>query len=126
MLENKAYVELYKGKSNGIVAFATVFYKGLRINNISVRKRRSGEIYLDFPFTYRKKNGEFVKDANGYTIKDYVINPLCMDVRKEIEDLVFPKVKVMLTLKMNELQNWNYEMYGVEKKRARRKKGEIE
>ena len=103
MLENKAYVELYKGKSNGVVAFATVLYKGLRINNISVRKRRSGEIYLDFPFTYRKKNGEFVKDANGYTIKDYVINPLCMDVRKEIEDLVFPKVKVMLTLKMNEL-----------------------
>lgn len=25
MLENKAYVELYKGKSNGVVAFATVF-----------------------------------------------------------------------------------------------------
>lgn len=44
-----------------------------------------------------------MKDANGYTIKDYVINPLCMDVRKEIEDLVFPKVKVMLTLKTNEL-----------------------
>ena len=43
MLENKAYVELYKGKSNGVVAFATVLYKGLRINNISVRKRRSGE-----------------------------------------------------------------------------------
>ena len=42
MLENKAYVELYKGKSNGVVAFATVIYKGLRINNISVRKRRSG------------------------------------------------------------------------------------
>ena len=103
MLENKAYVELYKGKSNGVVAFATVIYKGLRINNISVRKRRSEEIYLDFPFTYRKKNGEFVKDSNGYTIKDYVINPLCMDVRKEIEDLVFPKVKVMLTLKTNEL-----------------------
>lgn len=103
MLKNKAYVELYKGKSNGIVAFAIVIYKGLRINNISVHKRRSGKIYLDFPFTYRKKNGEFVKDANGYTIKDYVINPLCMDVRKEIEDLVFPKVKVMLTLKTNEL-----------------------
>ena len=24
MLENKAYVELYKGKSNGVVAFTTV------------------------------------------------------------------------------------------------------
>lgn len=43
MLENKVYVELYNGKSNGIVAFATVLYKGLRINNISVRKRRSGK-----------------------------------------------------------------------------------
>lgn len=43
MLENKAYVELYNGKSNDIVAFTTVLYKGLRINNICVRKRRSGK-----------------------------------------------------------------------------------
>lgn len=55
MLENKAYVELYKGKSNGVVTFATVVYKGLRINNISVRKRRSGGNLFGFSFYLSEK-----------------------------------------------------------------------
>ena len=71
---NKAYVNLYNGENApGLVGFATVMYNGLRISGIQIRL---------------KKDGEYVKDENGYSIKDYIVNPLSKEVRQEIEELI--------------------------------------
>ena len=87
---NKAYVNLYNGENApGLVGFATVMYNGLRISGIQIRLKKDGEnTYVDFPHTFRKKVGEYVKDENGYSIKDYIVNPLSKEVRQEIEELI--------------------------------------
>lgn len=87
---NKAYVNLYYGDSApNLVGFATVLYNGFRISNIQIRLRRDGEnTYVDFPHTFRKKEGEYVKDVAGYSIKDYIVNPINKEVRDEIESLI--------------------------------------
>lgn len=92
-MENKniAYVNLLSEdkQKNGLLGFATVMYNGLRISGLQIRLKKDGEnTYIEFPHTFRMKNGEYVKDENGYSIKDYIVNPLSKEVRGEIEMLV--------------------------------------
>lgn len=85
----RAFVSIIDEPHNNMIAHTTIFYRGFRIHNINICKKKTGELYVEFPFTFRRKNGEFVKDENGYTIKDYIVRPLNVEIRSEIEELVF-------------------------------------
>lgn len=87
--ENRAYVNLLQESKNGLLGFATVYYNGLRINGIQIRLKKDGEsTFIDFPHTFRQKNGEYLKGEDGYAIKDYQVNPVDAAVRADIDALV--------------------------------------
>ena len=85
----RAFVSIVGDPHNNMIAHSTILYRGFRIHNINICKKKTGELYIEFPFTFRRRNGEFVKDENGFTIKEYIVRPLNAEVREGIEDLVF-------------------------------------
>ena len=75
--------------TNNLLAFATIYFNGLRINGVQILVSSKGNTYLRFPGTFRKdKDGEFVKDAQGYKVYDDFVAPTSKDLRDAINELV--------------------------------------
>lgn len=78
---------------NGLVAFVSFVYGDVFYNDMQVVENKDGELRLQPPYVLRKdKDGNFVKDENGYNIRDEKYGPASADVREAWNELIIPAV----------------------------------
>lgn len=75
--------------TNNLLAFATVYYKEMRISGVQILVSKKGSTYLRFPGEWRKdKNGQAAIGEDGYRIYDEYVCPCSKKAREEINALV--------------------------------------
>lgn len=48
----RAFVSIVGDPHNNMIAHSTILYRGFRIHNINICKKKTGELYIEFPFTF--------------------------------------------------------------------------
>lgn len=75
--------------TNNLLAFATVYYKEMRISGIQVLVSKKGSTYLRFPGEWRKdKQGQAVVGEDGYRVYDEYVCPCSKASREAINAIV--------------------------------------
>lgn len=75
--------------TNNLLAFATVYYKEMKISGVQILVSKKGSTYLRFPGEWRKnKDGSPAIGEDGYRIYDEYVAPCSKASREAINAIV--------------------------------------
>ena len=84
------FLQLVEDKSSNIIGYASITYKGIRLNKIIVRKNTNGTICLDFPKIEDPNTTEALKFQSMAIASpdNYYVFPVSKAVRHEMTQMV--------------------------------------